>query len=691
MMATMAAKSIAEMASIIPNSGGVVAWFTGDNSIASFGTQLPLLGAGLLGFSDEVEGINPVNVMMAATAAKSLAEMANTIPNEGGIVAWFTGDNSIAKFGDKLPDLGKGLKAFSDEITGINPINVVMAAQAAKSLAEMATTVPNEGGIKAWFSGENGVVKFANGLAPLGAGLLSFSIAATGVNPEVVASAAKAAKSLVDLTSTIPNVNGFTQWFSGESGVAQFATQLPILGGGLLGFSLAAMGINAEAVTTAAQAGKALAEMTSVIPNEGGIKSWFSGESGVAKFADNLPAVGEAINKFAMSFGEGFNPENVSAAAQAGKSLADMTATVPKNADRLKSFGENLKTFGEKLSNYFTKTSGITNEAITASKNATNVISDFGSKIDAGKVKSACEAIDKMVKAMKNASKIKSDSADGFSKAVAKLAETNVDALVKKFEGLHDTVKKAGETLISKVIEGANEKSKDLSKACSDIVTNAAGAISNESSKFKTAGGNLVKGFADGISANTYRAEAKSRAMARAAANAARKELDEHSPSKVGYEIGDFFGMAFVDAIGDNVKKADKAGGALARASVDGLKASISRIADIVNSDIDSQPTIRPVLDLSDVESGANAISGMLNGGSLSIATKSAGVISASMLGRQNGTNSDVVSAIRDLGKSLGGGSGDSYTINGITYDDGSNITDAVQTLIRAARVERRR
>ena len=691
MMATVAAKSLADMANTIPNSGGVVAWFTGDNSMASFGFQLPLLGKGLLGFSNAVEGIKPINVIMAAQAAKSLAEMANTIPNEGGIIAWFTGDNSIAKFGDKLPDLGKGLKAFSDEITGINPINVVMAAQAAKSLAEMVATVPNEGGLIAWFTGENGVAKFADSLAPLGAGLLSFSIAATGVKPDVVATAALAAKSLVDLTSTIPNVNGFTQWFSGESGVAQFATQLPVLGAGLLGFSLAAMGINAEAVASATQAGKALAEMTSIIPNEGGLKSWFSGESGVAKFAENLPAVGTAINDFAMSFGEGFSPENVTVAAQAGKSLAEMTATVPKNADRLKSFGTNLETFGEKLSNYFTNTSGITATAVYATRNVTNSVIDFANKIDGDKIKSACQGIDQMIKTMKNASKIKSDSTDGFSKALAKLAETNVDALVKEFEGAHDKVKKSGETLITKVVDGAKGKKSTLTKACSDLASDAAKEIGNAKTKFSSAGANLVQGFANGISSNTYKATAKARAMARAAANAARKELDEHSPSKVGYEIGDFFGGAFVNAIGDNVKKADKAGGALARASIDGLKSSITRISDVINNDIDSQPTIRPVLDLSDVESGANAIGGILGGRTLSMATKSVGAISASMLNRQNGTNSDVISAIRELGKTIGSGSGDTYTINGITYDDGSNITDAVKTLVRAARVERRR
>lgn len=64
--------------------------------------------------------------------------------------------------------------------------------------------------------------------------------------------------------------------------------------------------------------------------------------------------------------------------------------------------------------------------------------------------------------------------------------------------------------------------------------------------------------------------------------------------------------------------------------------------------------------------------------------------ISYGMRNRQNG-NDDVISAIDKLGKSLGNSRGDTYSINGITYDDGSNIKEAVETLVRAAKVERRK
>ena len=57
----------------------------------------------------------------------------------------------------------------------------------------------------------------------------------------------------------------------------------------------------------------------------------------------------------------------------------------------------------------------------------------------------------------------------------------------------------------------------------------------------------------------------------------------------------------------------------------------------------------------------------------------------------QNGkTNEDVISAINGLKDTIGTKTGDTYTIGNITYDDGSEVSNAIKTLVRAARVERR-
>ena len=61
------------------------------------------------------------------------------------------------------------------------------------------------------------------------------------------------------------------------------------------------------------------------------------------------------------------------------------------------------------------------------------------------------------------------------------------------------------------------------------------------------------------------------------------------------------------------------------------------------------------------------------------------------MMNRQNGDNDDIISALNKLRGDLGNIGGDTYVIDGVTYDDGTNISEAVKTLVHAAKVERRR
>ena len=249
----------------------------------------------------------------------------------------------------------------------------------------------------------------------------------------------------------------------------------------------------------------------------------------------------------------------------------------------------------------------------------------------------------------------------------------------------------AGTLMMTSLASGISGESNTVNTAASTVAKSAANAANGYKYYFWQAGGNMVKGFAEGISANTFRAEAKSRTMALKALNAAKSALDINSPSKETYKVGAFFGKGFINAIEDYESKSSKAGYSMADSARQGLSNAISKVGTLVENGIDSQPTIRPVLDLSDVESGAGTINGMFSMTPSIRTLSNVGTISSMMNRSQNGANSDVISAIENLGKQIGRTSGDTYQINGVTYDDGSNITDAVRTIIRAARVERRR
>ena len=140
------------------------------------------------------------------------------------------------------------------------------------------------------------------------------------------------------------------------------------------------------------------------------------------------------------------------------------------------------------------------------------------------------------------------------------------------------------------------------------LVTQSVMAIRERYPEFYNAGKYMVEGFAEGITKHTFMAAARAKAMAAAAVRAAEKELDINSPSRVSYSIGSFFGKGFVNALTDYASKSYKAGSEIAKSAKDGLSNAISKINELVEGDIDTQPTIRPVLDLSDIQAGTNKL-----------------------------------------------------------------------------------
>ena len=165
--------------------------------------------------------------------------------------------------------------------------------------------------------------------------------------------------------------------------------------------------------------------------------------------------------------------------------------------------------------------------------------------------------------------------------------------------------------------------------------------------------------------------------------------MDVGSPSKVMYKTGSFVGEGFINAINDYSKKAYKASDNLGNSAKDGFSNAISHIQKLIDSGMDTAPKIRPVLDLSDITDGARMMNNMLNLAPSVGVTSNLNAISSNMA-RKATSNDDVISAINSLGRKMSSMGGNIYNIDGITYDDGTNVSNAIETLVKAVRMERR-
>jgi hypothetical protein len=131
----------------------------------------------------------------------------------------------------------------------------------------------------------------------------------------------------------------------------------------------------------------------------------------------------------------------------------------------------------------------------------------------------------------------------------------------------------------------------------------------------------------------------------------------------------------------------------LGRDSINIFTSAMAAVSSILPEDLDMAPTITPVVDMSNVRASAGLIKdtfGTVGFGLDQYAMDNIDSINIGVSALQNKGNSEVVSAIDKLRSEISNLNSNTYNVDGITYDDGSNISDAVQTLVSAARVERR-
>ena len=241
---------------------------------------------------------------------------------------------------------------------------------------------------------------------------------------------------------------------------------------------------------------------------------------------------------------------------------------------------------------------------------------------------------------------------------------------------------------VSQLASGIRSGAGQAAGAVRSCVSSAVGAARSAAGQFVSAGRSMIQGLISGIKSAAASVASAARSVVQGAINAAKSALKINSPSKVFIEIGKFTGEGMVVGMNKTARAVALSAEDMAKGAIDNVRNSVSKIAEAVNTNIDAQPTIRPVLDLSNVASGARTLNGMLDNSQLS--ANLSGDISRSIGTIQNGNNNgELLSAIKDLQGNVGN-SGDTYQINGITYDDGSAISSAVQTLIRAAKIERR-
>jgi hypothetical protein len=200
-------------------------------------------------------------------------------------------------------------------------------------------------------------------------------------------------------------------------------------------------------------------------------------------------------------------------------------------------------------------------------------------------------------------------------KVAAKTAATQLttyaeDGLKTNSEIFGETGEKYGDDFAGGISD-KQDAAKEAGVAVTTKGADGVASLNGEDGPWVVSGVNAAQGFINGILSMVDEAAEAAAELAAEAMDAAMDELDENSPSKEMEKVGINFDLGFINGI----KKLAGAAANMARdvggKALSSMQDAISKVADVVNSDLDSSPTIRPVLDLTDIQNGVQSINQM--------------------------------------------------------------------------------
>lgn len=615
--------------------------------------------------------------------------------------------------------VGKIVEGVTDVIKGLNPDEILKATEAIGIL--LASIFGFAGISKISSQAMAGIVQFGIILAELSA-----VIAAAGGIAQIPGASWLIEEGGNFLEKIGTAIGQFVGGLAG--GVAKgVSSSLPAIGKNLSDFMTnaqsfidGAKGIDSSVTTGITSLCKAILTLTGTdLLNA--IASFITGGASFVKMGEQLKPFGEALSGYAQSV-KGIDAKDIQASAKAAKALVSLNDALPKsggflgallgNSD-LANLGDQLKPFGEALSDY--------------SNSVANVSPD--------KVAFATSAVKSLVEAINATDSVKATGTSTFVQAVDTLAETNISGFVSAFKGSSSKVRNVGSMLTSALAGGVKSKSNTLSATASNMAESMKNSIASKDKEFQKVGVALISALAIGIQAQVNQAVNAANYVGASAANgsgqaytsfymnginlgrglvlgmnamqqsaynsgyalgqaAVRGEKDgqkSHSPSKLTIQAGKWLGEGLIIGMNAMESKTYGAGKSMGETAFDSIRSALSGMNDIIDSDMDTTPTIRPVLDLTNVKATAGKLNGLFTDPAFTPLANLRAIGNISARNNQNGNSDEVVRAINRLGKSLNNVGNTYNSINGVTYDNGSEISNAVETLVRAATVGRRR
>lgn len=581
-------------------------WITGGTDFTAFADSIAKLGPSLHDFAEATKDVNAESVSGAADAIESLANVAGTLQRHGGLIQKAIGEvTTLGEFADELGHMIKGkdgskggLVVFAEAAPDIakNGNAITDVSKAIGDMSDLAASLGRSGGwIDAVLGKAQTLGEFADELAKAAPNFSTFAQKAPeiAVHKEEISQVATVIGELVKVAQAIPTTNTEFLW------------------GGLI-----------ENTQTLGEFMAQFADTTiSIEDSVGAIPH--TGPSELKK-----KGIGTILAEFISSIGE-IGPEDYTKLDNVTRVLEGLI----KLAEPLQGKEKTLSIFGSDV--WTNKTTNGLTELLQSLAKAGPIIQEFSTKLDVatmGKFNTVATALVRLAEAEVSLADISSPgyalydfasnllmASDDIREASSALADVDYEAMDTLFSWMQDNYSEVSDQGVAAIEELAStistEGNSQVPESINEVLSNMVDEMQNASNtiRYHEAGKYLVSGFVAGINENLSMATAAASHLGEATIQQLRKTLRIASPSKVMRRLGGFVGEGFVLGVNDWLGTAASASDNLAQSMTNSAMSALDYIQRLLDGDLVYDMTIRPVIDLTNVQSGVATIDSMFS------------------------------------------------------------------------------
>lgn len=717
------ASALADLNSNLPSTGGKLQEWLGSKDLYSFSGNVKELGSGLAEFAKSLttegmpEDISSLNKYVSVASA--IADINNALPDSDGLKQWLFGGSDLKTFAGNLALLGGGLASFSSKANSIDDYDKISDA------IDVITRFSNISVDEGTFA-DNGGVSLKEQLDNLSSGLSNFGTSIVDVDLDKIDATATSISNIIEALNKAQNGENLSSFAEGLNNLAlvnfqSFAdawtsadvdTQLNAIGKSLTETVASGISETSDPITTAVKdllsnavtsltgddsttvkdSGKNIADEIGTGIGESsesvndGIKTILdSGIETAGTYKDQYKQVGSDL---AASLASGMNEELGTNITSELKLISTSISSISTSIDSVV-HDESIQTLVSELD----KLANLDFSTLTSSLNPTTFGNALSSFVNTG--------LSGLGASNTNISSAGSGISSGIATGITNSPEVNT-AITTILDNIlttvnsYDTQNQTEGGSIVEAIGTGMKNSPEVTSATQIIMNYGISALQQRHPEFVSIGEYLMNGLGTGITNKEANVVAAGVKVINAAVSAMNNAAQIHSPSRVTQKTGKFMSLGIARGIKNYAGAVTtEAENAMTGAITVGDK-MLGAMQAAMDDNVGYNPIITPVIDLSKASGGLNTLNSALNTNRTlrigNIQTRGLNANLSTLSSSRINQNGEFLSALNGLRKDLRENPRTINTtnVNGITYDDGTNIYNTVKELVRATRVRGR-